>query len=758
MTVLITIATALAPFFQIQSQRKPIVKKPVAASKPENLDLRGFEKTPVEHTMAAAFKSGSLPTAAPLPEGLPQMQAYELAVQIAARDANSTAALSTALKAAGYGIRDANGNIDFNQGEWQGFAIDHWEIAYLAKQYGDGARIGLDRFAKSLGEFFPEWKRDDNAQALVAAIRNASFSRSRSLQVWSNLIVELGRKSAVPYDLHNDVEAKHASLDIIQLYLIVTRLAGDLKVLADKAGPVSANQLNPDAKRMIGVLERTDFGTTTADDPAKPACTLTEGNLLFLDMNATGMNVAFGQFMGYLEDKKVISKTPGAIMGGLNAALIALKLIMTYATLDAEIKMDADMLTRTKTMADGEKRQLTAKVKLDIGNWQIANCIRPALNSAGLDFSLPADGSLANVRVDWMLASGGQSWGNRIDNMIGEKFDSDQLVYLDWQPFAKPDDKGKYYAYTDDQGIAKTYMVGYRQPKDLSGKSVKPVIKEVVVYLDIQVKTMKIKTGNDVAGTANDIAGSAIAFWTGDLPGSAAATLAETTYRSPYGFSKKQKLPIKDWSPCDGGWRGTISYRKVQFNNSIYEHRDGRMNSLKYFTAGREVDQYDGRIRVNPNDANPNLVEAIGLVSYRRSMFKYDRSDSITSCGNKAGSQRPVTNEGLANEQFTAAGSGEADFSLHIHSTGTGVLNFKLPYAEGEFSSSANNAVSGGCGPKPPHSVSDKRPYRMEGELYTVNDVEVDAENPNVLKGTRTIKGPHGRSIIVTWDLYRCNG
>lgn len=431
---------------------------------------------------------------------------------------------------------------------------------------------------------------------------------------------------------------------------------------------------------------------------------------------------------------------------------------MTYATLDAEITMDADLLTRTKTMADGEKRQLAAKVKLDIGNWQIANCVRPALNSAGLDFSLPADGALANVRVDWMLESGGQSWGNRIDNMIGETFDSDQLVYLDWQPFAKADDKGKYYAYTDDEGVAKTYMVGYRQPKDLSGKSVKPVMKAVEVYLDIQVKTMKLRTGTDAAGTANDIAGSAIAFWTGDLPGAAAATLAETTYRSPYGFSKKHKFPVKDWAPCDGGWRGTITYKKVQFNNAVYEHRDGRMNSLKYFTAGRETDQYDGRINVGPSEENPNVLNGFGIAAYRRTMFQYDRSDATTSCGNKAGSLRQVTNESVRNENYSLAGSGESDVSLFIHSNGVGLINFKLPDAQGDFSSSSNSAVSGGCGPKPPNSTLDKRPYRKEGELYTINDVKADPDNPNVLKGSRTIKGEHGRSIVVTWDLYRCTG
>lgn len=315
--------TMAGPFVQLAAQKKAVAKKP--AAKPtavEKLDLRGFEKTPVEQTMAAAFKSGTLPAAAAMPGGLPQQRAYELAEQIATRDSNSTAALITALKAAGYGVRDQAGNVDFTQGDWQGMAVEHWEIAYLAKQYGDGAKIGLDRFARSLGEFFPDWKREDNSKAIVAAIRNASFSRSRSLQVWSNLIIELGRKSEVPYDIQNDADIANVRLDIVQLYLIMTRLAGDLRVMAEKGG-VAMNTVKAlqDAQRrgvtrIYGAADRSEPG----DDPKKPECTLTEGNLLFLDMNATGMNVVFGQFMGYLENNKVISKTPGAIMGGVNAA------------------------------------------------------------------------------------------------------------------------------------------------------------------------------------------------------------------------------------------------------------------------------------------------------------------------------------------------------------------------------------------------------------------------------------------------------
>lgn len=759
-----TLATALLPSFPLLAQKKAVAGKPVAATNTktaakEKIDLSSFVPVPIEKTMSAAFSSGSLPAAAAMPEGLPAIQASELAESISNRDENSTASLIAALKFAGYGIRDEAGNVDFDQSGWQGMAVDHWEIAYLAKQYGDGAKIGLGRFADSLGVFFPEWKRDDNSARLVNSIRGASFSQSRPLQAWSNLIIELGRRSATPYDLRSDVDILHAKLDIVQIYLILTRLAGDLKALQVRSKIAASNtEVLQDARRrgvqrMVGAAERIE--AVTPDE--KLPCTLAESDLLFLDVSATVMNAAYADFTKILEDTKVISKTPGAVMGGMNAALIALKLIMTYATLDADIKLDADLLTRTKTMADGEKRKMTAKVRLDIGKWQIANCVRPFLNSAGIDFSLPADGALANVRVDWMLESGGQSWGSRIDNLTGDSFDSDQLVYLDWQPYAQKDDKGKYFAYTDGQGIAQTDVVGYRQKNDLSSKLVKPVIKKIEVYLDIQVKTMKIKTAQDAAGTANDLAGNAISFWTGDLPGMFAGTAAETAYRSPYGYSKKHSFPVKDWIPCNGGWSGKITYRKVQFNNSIYEHRDGRMNSLKYFTAGREVDQYDGRINVVAG-AGPELLNAFGTVTYRRSMFRYQRADGNTSCGNKTGSIRPSSHETHQDEQFVASGSGNSDVNISMHSNGVAMINFRFPDAEGEFAAKSSSSWSGGCRPTPPSSNSNKKPYSIGGELYTIDQIPIDPESPDVLKGTRRIKGEHGRELIVTWELTRCSG
>ena len=72
-----------------------------------------------------------------------------------AGDANSTAALITALKAAGYGIRNVEGDVAFENG-WQGIALEEWEVALLAKLYGTGYGVGLGRLSDSLTLIEPE--------------------------------------------------------------------------------------------------------------------------------------------------------------------------------------------------------------------------------------------------------------------------------------------------------------------------------------------------------------------------------------------------------------------------------------------------------------------------------------------------------------------------------------------------------------------------------------------------------------------------
>lgn len=709
--------------------------------------------------MGAAFQGGSLPGFAPMPEGQPQQKAAALADAISIRDENSTAALATAFKAAGYGIRDANGDVDFNTTGWQGIALDGWEIAAVAKLYGDGGRIGLGRFGDSFSELSPNWKKETNTTAIINGIRSGLYSTDPSIQIWANLIVELGLRADVPYDLRIDEDTRHAQLDAIQITLIMTRLIADLNYRSKRPQhPITATETYQKARergvvRMIGASFKSETGAPIRTDDSPP-CNLGELDQLILDINATGMGIVFGEFVGYLENKEIISKVPGQVLGAANAALILLKLVMTFAAVEADITLDAEMLTRTKTTQDGERRLLSATVRLDVGKWQVVNCIRPALNRAGIDFSLPSDGLLAGVRVDWNLLQGGRTRENIRAARTGANVPSDQIVYLDWQSTAQPDDKGKYYTYTDDKGVTRTNVVGFRQPKDLSRMNLRPIIKPIAVDLDIQVKTMKIKDKTGAAGTANDLAGNALAFWNGDALGGIAGTAAETLYRKNFGWSKVQTFPVKDWVPCDGGWRGSITYRRTLYNRSLVERRKGSIYDLKYLSISRESDLYEGIINVSPGET-PAIVNGNGRVSYRKTSFDFQRADRDTSCGPHRSIR--VWQEGTVNQIETASGNGDSDLGIFVGGDGLATINFQLPNAAGEFTSSSVTNFGGGCMHRDPTRVNRRSPIKIDGARYTIDHAPLDRLNPHILRGTRTIPGRDGTGLVVMWDLSRCS-
>lgn len=749
-----------------QTKRATTTKKTTTtAVKEEKVDLDGLIPPDKSKTMGAAFKNGALPAFLEMPAGSVEEQASTLAEMVAAGDENSTAALMTALKAAGYGLRDADGNVSFNQESWQGIAVDAWEIAVISKLYGSGYGVGLGRFGDGLSIIAPEWKKETNVRDIVASIRNASLSPNQSLRFWANFIIEMGRNADTPFDLRVDEDVKYARLDAVQLALILTRLAADVNFLSKKprrqAQNEQANQgfiVNASYRKNF-VSQKTSSAQTdfthnkaanlTADGDALP-CTMGELDSLILDLTATGAGIGFGELLKYLEGKQVIKETPGQILGAANAALILLKLIMTYAALDAEVKMDGNFLTRTKTMVDGERKTLTAKVKLDIGKWQIMNCIRPALNAAGIDFSLPSDGALGGVRVDWNLLEGGQTRNNIREIKNGTTSGSDAIVYLDTLAFAQTEDSKKYYNYTNANGESKIYAVGMKQKTDMSKLILNPLMKTMTVNLDVQVKTMKIKNATAAAGTANDLAGNALAFLNSDIPGFVAGTAAETLYRSNFGASKAHVFPVKDWIPCDGSWRGTITYKRIFFNKADAERRDE--GSKKSFKLNIDRDLYFAKFTINAG-ATPREMKAVSQIAYRRDIYRYSKIEKYTEC---RGFKGMWSETGLDTVKWTADGE-DKDAHVYINFSGnSGNLQFHLPTIIGDSETRYTTSYQGGCAVFEPVDRTQRNKPNVDGGNFGVDNIPIDPNKPNELKGTRTIKDTGGRSTTVTWNLSRC--
>lgn len=785
----LVLAGVLSGSLSVAAQtRRAAAKRPagkVAAVKPpaeeEKVDLKGLLPPDRSKLMGAAFRQGVLPQTTAAPAGSVEEQAVTLAGALSASDEGSTPALLAALHAAGYGVRGREGVVNFNRTGWQGITLDEWEVAAAAKLYGDGWGVGLGRLGDALALVNPEWKRETNAADIAAGIRAAATSDKAPLRFWGNFIIELGRRAATPYDLRRDEDVQRARLDAVQVLLIMTRLAADLNFVGRRAQRQRAELEREEFKQERGAVRfvNASYGgasrrgaakfTTAAHAAGEPVqqgaaqpCTLGEMESLILDLNATGMGVGFGQLLSYLEAKKVVSENPGQIMGAANAALIVIKLILSYAALESEIALEGGMLTRTKTNSDGERKGLTAKVSMDVGQWQVLNCVRPAMNAAGLDFSLPGNGALGGVRVDWNLGEGGDSrselgrvWhtATHVPEILdGQPLEIDAIAYLDQTEGAEK----KHYTYTDADGVARTNVVGMRQKRDLSNEGVRPVMKRMGVDLNIQIKTMRINNGTGAAGTANDLAGNAIAFLTDDKLGFVAGTAAETAYRSNLGSSKTHYFPVKDWVPCDGRWRGTVTYHRV-FDESSSNPVKGVIldGGIK---AARMHREYVAQIYVeqvpNPTNAFGELKTSARVASVDED-FSYSRVFYHDSCGNRgAGSNRTKTTETVTLKVAAGARAVVPDyFQFNVWGTNA-EFQFQLPDIPGKFQQQTTVHTSGFCTNRQEPPFRRTSDTKIDGIRYG-EQVPLDPNNPFVIKGSKTLNA-NGSKLVLTWDFSRC--
>lgn len=752
-----------------------------SAAEPK-VDLTKLVPAPKSKALGAAFTSGRLPPPASMPEGSVEEQAIALAAKLAAGDEGSTAALYAAMLASGYGVREEGGAVRRPAGgAGQGLVIDAWQLAATAKLYGEGYGVGLDRIGTALGAMEPGFTGAPVAELLAKDLRLAARSENDALRFWANFIVELGRQADEPYDLLTGEGLSRARLDAVQLNLILTRLAADFHVLGKQGRrTATAERRRPRAGNVRfanASFTRASFAPESPAAAAPPAaaqepttaaaqpCQLGEVESIILDYNATALTTAFGELSGYLEGKGAGSIVKWSkIAQKANILLTVLKFFATYAAVNAVITLDGEELTRTKTTQDGERRVLTAKLAIDTGKWQVMNCIRPALNAAGLDFSLPGSGAMAGVRVVWRLAEGGDTrgyWGrvwhtasNLKDILAGKMVANDggALVYLDPAAGAKGDAEKHHYSYTDDNGESKTPVVGHGQEKDLSKLPLKVVHKAFGVKVDIQVKTMRIKDAKGAVGTLGDLAGNVIAALTGDLLGAGVGTVAESLYRSNWHSSQTFYFPVRDWAPCDGGWRGVVSI--------VRELRENRNDRKEHFNGAQTVHNsnrrygYEAKLNITPGGEGDVKATAVAAVSdlsttYESTAFRETCGDSV----------RLFIHDGQTT-RITQGAFFDDDASVNIYEKSPGVFNLSFGVAgfNARYTVRQQEDFKNHCEEYCDHKPSDETTGGEESvdrEAVTLEDVKADPGDLNRLMGRRTIDDGLYK-VTVIWSLSRC--
>jgi hypothetical protein len=213
----------------------------------------------------------------------------------------------------------------------------------------------------------------------------------------------------------------------------------------------------------------------------------------------------------------------GKVLGPANFALTYLKLLWSALAFNASWEMNGSELTRTlSTAVDGEWRDITVTVKLDIGNAQVLNCLRLVSNVAGLDFSLWNDGPIENAGVAWRILEGGPAG-------MG-------LGYIKF-----PDDTPDPFhnRVTDDKGRNTIRVTGRKQSKVILNPE--RVDKTGRVNAEIN-----LKSANIIQDLIDAAGGAGPAGW-GTL-----TVPAEMIYRTGVlFFNRSFHFPVIDWEDCD---------------------------------------------------------------------------------------------------------------------------------------------------------------------------------------------------------------
>ncbi len=765
-----------------------------------NSVLKADDVTPISQTnteLSGVWQSGELPQPLAIPSGNTDEVAAILAGKVAAKNAESVPALLTALQLSGFFVTGKGGKVVAAppDGKGQGLAINGWEIASAAKMLGDGRTTPLSELGKKFKTLELLKDADVGGYILQGIRTNAENKKNPFLRIWARFLIGLGKNSAVKYDIESAAtKPEQITIDAVQHLLIMRRLFGDLYVLSEKFKQSPNNTgINPNlrgakyASEAAGVkffnagysaptiTQPVDFSNYTRGfesafsspsltTSASPPCRLDGDAPTVMDAAATGFGYGFGEFMGYLEEH--LSKGAGEAIGkytkAVNLANIFLayaKFLQTYAALETKISVEnKSPLVRTKNSVPGGRKRLRAEVKMDIGNWQMYNCIRLAMTlSTGLDFATLNDGPIEGVGVTWHLDEGGAGdvYNNR-DGCTG----GEQIVGFAMDNMKRVQDKGSSagsnptYGKTDANGVVTTILEGTPQRNVKIGK-VMPIMKNAHVRTTIRMKSGEIK------GDLVDVAGQAI----GGLGGLITMPV-ELLYRSDWISTAEADIPVKDWEECEGtGWHGAISYTKTLDENHTEK------DSNRFIQTAHKI-IYEATILAKPAtnadklatfyEAGKNIYGSAVLTGKAEATHEEKLTESRASRKEdfcrftlKGGTDKQTltcTGETIMTEN--GGGQGESNINLNFADKAYS-FSFSLPKFPTQISFENWGKCVGGCAPVPPQQSAYSKEGTSAQELVSVEGQPFDPENADTVEGTLTRKSGNITETI-TWNFSRC--
>ena len=359
----------------------------------------------------------------PLPAALPivadplqsEAVADTLARQVLAGNQDSLPALMAALQASGIGVVGPENAVDAKPLEpWQGITMQRWEVRLAAAMVlpQRGVSLALPDLAAFLVAAIPELTGAPVEQLIVKDLRALADSPAPTKQFFGRFIAALGRNAVShdPYDLSGDVNPQTIQLDGLQTSLLLRRLAIDVLMLTGDAKGQSAPPQKKTAS-IIGALD--EWLVPAAHAQGQTPCAFSERKQTILDIVGFGSSLAWGGFQvgelgmpGFMERAGLTRVSRAAAIA--STLLAYAQFIAAYAALEVETTIDQAPLVRTKKgrPQSGERRELSATVKMDLGNAEMLNCVRALLILIGFDFSVPNNGPVKGARVLWYGVDG----------------------------------------------------------------------------------------------------------------------------------------------------------------------------------------------------------------------------------------------------------------------------------------------------------------------------------------------------------------
>ena len=656
-----------------------------------------------------------------------------LAQQVLAGTRESMPALIAALQASGIGIVGPGTTADVKPAEpWQGVALQRSEVRTTAMMVlpERSVTFTLPNLTAFLIEVIPQLKGEPLDRLIVNDIRAFAESPVPTKRFFGRFIAALGRNaiSHEPYDLLGDVDVNAIHLDGVQASLIFRRLATDFLMLDGIARGGAARKAARLLEGLGGWLAPTVYAQS-------PPCTLSERERTIMDLVGLGSQLGFGGVqvgdLGFegLTDRIDRSGKLGNLSTIANTLLAYAQFIAVYAALAADVTLDAPPLVRTKKTAPaGERRQLTAVIKLNIGNGQMVNCFRQILNLAGLDFSLPNDGPVKGAVATWYGVKG-------FDQAAQYRGGSEAIVQ-----FVSSGSQRIVNAVTGDDGKVQIGVEGRGQRQNLSNDATE-VPKSAKIRLHVALR------GADFFGDLSEAAGTA-AGGLGGLPSVPIGILSRMQWASVGHYT----FPVTDWRDGPPRWAGTITYTKITAWNessagkAIHMEQDYRESLTLNITI---TETLDGMTAFGA--AGAGILQGTAHANY--TMRNTRSGGHLTQCGSR-GPIHDLTSLQISTGEGEGAGTARATVGISADGQYSITIHPNVMMTTRSDSSSEQLVIRGQCQIQTQSTQSPTGHGMMAASASMQGDGEIDPNMPNRLTG-RT-EATEGRTTqTLTWDLQR---